>query len=89
MNFGGVRGKKPRRNCELINAVKTVKVYNNYGEKPVTVLKMLVRGRTTVFFNYGNIILTPTVYDHKKSLNSTLAVYSLFQTLAVDFSSNL
>ena len=51
MDLGGVRGKKLRRNCELINAVKMVKVYNRYGEKTVTVLKMLVRCRTTVFFN--------------------------------------
>ena len=25
----------PRRNCECISAVKTVKVYNRYGEKTV------------------------------------------------------
>ena len=35
MDLGGVRRKMPRRNCERINAVKTVKVYNRYGEKMV------------------------------------------------------
>ena len=33
MDLGSVRRKMPRRNCERINAVKTVKVYNQYGEK--------------------------------------------------------
>ena len=62
MDLGGVRRKMPRRNCERINAAKTVKVYNRYGEKTDTVLKTLVRRRKTFFFKrYGNIILTPTV----------------------------
>ena len=40
-----------RKNCDRINAVKTV-----------TVFKTLGRRRTTVFFKrYGNFILTPTV----------------------------
>ena len=33
MDLGGVRRKMTRKNCERINAVKTVKVYNRYGEK--------------------------------------------------------
>ena len=50
MDSGGVRRKMAHKNCEHINAVKTVKV-----------LKMLVRRRTTFFFQrYGNFILTPT-----------------------------
>ena len=50
---GGVRRKMARKNCERINALKTVNGF----------LKTLVRRRTTVFFQrYGNFILTPTVY---------------------------
>ena len=54
------------RICDRINAVKTVKVYNRYGEKTINGydFKTLVRRRRTGFFFkwYGNIILTPTVY---------------------------
>ena len=35
MDLGGVRQKMTRNNCECINAVKMVKVYNRYGEKTV------------------------------------------------------
>ena len=52
MDLGRVRRKMARKNCERINAVKTV-----------TFFKTLVRRRTTFFFQrYGNFILTPTVY---------------------------
>ena len=55
MDLGGVRRKMARKNCEHINAVKTV-----------TFFKMLVRCRTTGFFQrYGNFILTPTVEQWK------------------------
>ena len=54
-----------RRNCDCINTVKMVKVYNCYSEKDgnrFTVLKTLACSRTTVYFKqYGNMILTPTV----------------------------
>ena len=51
MDLGGVRRKMTRKNCEHINALKTV------------VFKALVHRRTTGFFFkwYGNFILTPTV----------------------------
>ena len=43
-----------RKNCDRINAVKTV-----------TVFKTLGRHKTTVFLKrYGNFILTPTVYKN-------------------------
>ena len=35
MNLGRVEGKMSHRNCECINAVKMVKVYNRYSEKTV------------------------------------------------------
>ena len=35
MDLGGVRRKMTRKNCERINAVKMVKVYNRYGEETV------------------------------------------------------
>ena len=51
MDLGGVRLKMARKNCDRINAVKTV-----------TFFKTLVRRRATGFFQrYGNFILTPTV----------------------------
>ena len=64
MDLGGVRQKMTRKNCERINNVKTVKVYNCYGGKTVNCygFKTLVRRRTTIFFKWkGNIILMPTV----------------------------
>ena len=49
-----------RKNCERINAVKTV-----------TVFKTLVRRRTTVFFKrYGDFILTPTVPEYQNLLST-------------------
>ena len=52
MDLGGVRRKMAHKNCEHINAVKTV-----------TFFSTLVRRRTTGFFQrYGNFILTPTVH---------------------------
>ena len=43
-----------RRNCDCINTVKMVKVYNCYSEKDgnrFTVLKTLACSRTTVILN--------------------------------------
>ena len=52
MDLGGVRRKMARKNCERINAVKTV-----------TFFKKLVYRRTTGFFQrYGNFILMPAVH---------------------------
>ena len=57
MDSSGVRRKMARKNCDRINAVT------------VTVLKTLVRRRTTGFFSaVRNFILTPTVYLFTLSL---------------------
>ena len=53
MDLGGVRLKMARKNCDRINAVKTVNGY---------IFLNVGRRRTMVFFQrYGNFILTPTV----------------------------
>ena len=54
MDMGGVRRKMPHRNCERINAVKMMKVYNRYGKKKVNgygFKNNLVCRKTTVFLN--------------------------------------
>ena len=60
MDLGGVRQKMARKNCELINAVKTVNGY--------VFFKRWYAVEQRVFFQrYGNFILTPTVYKNMHS----------------------
>ena len=54
MDFGGVRRKMARKNCERINAVKTVNGY-------VFFKRWYAVGQRFFFQRYGNFILTPTV----------------------------
>ena len=54
MDLGGVRRKMARKNCERINAVKTVNGY-------VFFKRWYAVGQRFFFQRYGNFILTPTV----------------------------
>ena len=67
MDLGGVRLKMARKNCDRINAVKTV-----------TFFKTLVRRRTTFFFQrYGNFILTPTVRTYVYDMDTNTDHFTL------------